>query len=716
MKYLDEDITFSYTAPTTGYYEYRILVDSQVVYNGNMYCVANNKPTTVDITDILANYRFINKLQTSNVENTKYDNLVKTVIVERKTDNYKYLIQDVCMVYRYPNKRYEKYLDDAVNNVGAFADIAPCLQTTRFYKEYSDENLYRIKMLPHIPYIKTDKLSFVNTLFIDEHERKQDSGYIDFHYIMDDKIINSFTGSIGHSYDTLTRTTPLNTLLANTTKGGVLSICHGDIDNIKSKYDINIVDFSWTKGINAITTQQKNDFINECTKEFGSQPNEISNLMFNTSSVTLPTPVNATFNSQQEAINAYTRVNTKIPTVGGYTMSIRPIWLNNITEQNKEQTTDEMIVSLQSYFKNTLGVELPEADWIMAKELWFVDNDYWEPSYKFVNVLACSRLENYLNEQLQQRWYNCIDLIQYSHTGENQEPAFVFSFNPYIKSTEIHHNTGIDYFNEAELNCAKIWEGEGYVNKPSEIMGNKTMTINYHTDLLQAGFQYKDYSYSDIEKFECNDDTHIMKFVYDKVKHCRFEFSFIDNGQSGAKNNKVAFVQWNLENAGLVEGNEYTVKFSHSKTDVNTTVYSFTMTENVDMPVAIVDECPSRYYLMWQDRLGGIQSQRFNLKDTFKEDFHYQSIEDYQGHKRNINVQVQPKWELNTGVLTEDEYPIYESIFVSPDVILYDTELDKSYKVIPTGKSYTEKTWKNQRKMYNLTLEVELDKKQNIFA
>lgn len=136
---------------------------------------------------------------------------------------------------------------------------------------------------------------------------------------------------------------------------------------------------------------------------------------------------------------------------------------------------------------------------------------------------------------------------------------------------------------------------------------------------------------------------------------------------------------------------------------------------NEPQHIAEVDKgCMSKYYLMWQDRYGGYQSQAFEKTETFGIDYTYDEMKDYQNARRNITVKAQPKWKIQTGWLEEKYYPYYESIFSSPYVLLYDTEEDKSYNVIATDKKYTEKTWKNQHKFFNLELNLELNKVQNI--
>lgn len=130
--------------------------------------------------------------------------------------------------------------------------------------------------------------------------------------------------------------------------------------------------------------------------------------------------------------------------------------------------------------------------------------------------------------------------------------------------------------------------------------------------------------------------------------------------------------------------------------------------------VAQIDNCYSRYYLQWQDRMGGFQSQPFNDKYTYSESFETETLTDYKGRKRLSNVGVTSKFKINTEWLPEDLYPYYESIFTSPLLFLYDTKEDKRYAVIVTDSEYTEKTFKNQKRVFNLTLNLELNNKQNI--
>ena len=123
----------------------------------------------------------------------------------------------------------------------------------------------------------------------------------------------------------------------------------------------------------------------------------------------------------------------------------------------------------------------------------------------------------------------------------------------------------------------------------------------------------------------------------------------------------------------------------------------------------------SRYFLKWMDRYGMPQCQPFKGTHTYSESTTKNSITNYKNIKKITDVSVNSNWKLNTDWISEKFYPFYESIFVSPWLQLYDAKEDKVYSVILTNTDYTEKTFKNQnRSLFNLELDVELDTKQTI--
>ena len=129
--------------------------------------------------------------------------------------------------------------------------------------------------------------------------------------------------------------------------------------------------------------------------------------------------------------------------------------------------------------------------------------------------------------------------------------------------------------------------------------------------------------------------------------------------------------------------------------------------------IAIIEACKSRYYLLWQDRYGSYQSQPFKGKMEYSENITNSEYVSYTGERHKYNVQVQPKWKINSGWITEDLYPFYESIYVSPILRLYDTETETEYDVL-LNENYVEKKYENSKSMLNLQLNIEATEKQNI--
>lgn len=129
--------------------------------------------------------------------------------------------------------------------------------------------------------------------------------------------------------------------------------------------------------------------------------------------------------------------------------------------------------------------------------------------------------------------------------------------------------------------------------------------------------------------------------------------------------------------------------------------------------IAILDNCYQRYYLLWQDRLGGYQSQAFLDNAIYSETFSVTETQNYINERKKSFISIQPKIKLNSGWIAEDVYPLYESIFVSPTLKLYDSYEDKVYDVITNG-NFTEEKYKNGKKLLNLSLDLELIRKQNI--
>ena len=56
---------------------------------------------------------------------------------------------------------------------------------------------------------------------------------------------------------------------------------------------------------------------------------------------------------------------------------------------------------------------------------------------------------------------------------------------------------------------------------------------------------------------------------------------------------------------------------------------------------------------------------------------------------------------------------MYEAIYTSPYLLLYDTETDRSWNVILKDTDYKEKKYRDERKLFNLEITVENNLKEN---
>ena len=264
----------------------------------------------------------------------------------------------------------------------------------------------------------------------------------------------------------------------------------------------------------------------------------------------------------------------------------------------------------------------------------------------------------------------------------------------------------------------KVWNGSSYSTKALTV--DAAVRIPYSTNYIYANILnarsvklqstfVDSYSGMGSINFKYNSE---MRYI---------ELVFFSN-DSTATDHIVGRAQWDLSKMGLADGQVYAFQFDYATEadTLYTTPYSYVKNWVVGLralqPFAILDECPAKFYLQWQDRYGGIQSQPFTGKYVYKEDITRSSILNYTNEKKITQSVVQPKWELSTGWIAEEDYPYYESIFISPYLKLYDTEKNVTYLVTITDTSFTEKNWKNSKQLLNITLNLEAAKPQTILS
>lgn len=130
--------------------------------------------------------------------------------------------------------------------------------------------------------------------------------------------------------------------------------------------------------------------------------------------------------------------------------------------------------------------------------------------------------------------------------------------------------------------------------------------------------------------------------------------------------------------------------------------------------VANVDLCPADYYLIWYDRTGAYQCQPFSKKTTKVEKITHNTLVTALEETRPYEKLVENNWTLNSDWLTEQEYKAFESIFTSPYHYLYDSKLNTGWWVNCSDKSWTQKTNKNQKRLFNLTVNVTANKQERL--
>lgn len=140
----------------------------------------------------------------------------------------------------------------------------------------------------------------------------------------------------------------------------------------------------------------------------------------------------------------------------------------------------------------------------------------------------------------------------------------------------------------------------------------------------------------------------------------------------------------------------------------------FSSANRTQVDLCHVDACPAKYYLLWYDRFGGRQCQPFNKKHTETSSYTVTNKINRFNEESPLRIKVEDTISINTGWVNEEALKCYESVFVSPIVMLYDSERDKMLKVSITDKSFTYKTLKNERKFFNFALKLKVSEKQNI--
>lgn len=126
----------------------------------------------------------------------------------------------------------------------------------------------------------------------------------------------------------------------------------------------------------------------------------------------------------------------------------------------------------------------------------------------------------------------------------------------------------------------------------------------------------------------------------------------------------------------------------------------------LQIKVADVDECPAPFYLIWMDRTGAYQCQPFTKRIDYSESIATTNVTNMLGEERPYEKNVTSQWTLHTDWMDDDSHKAYESVLTSPWIYLYDTENDQGWYVNCTDSNWTDRKYKNQKRMFYLTINL----------
>lgn len=131
-------------------------------------------------------------------------------------------------------------------------------------------------------------------------------------------------------------------------------------------------------------------------------------------------------------------------------------------------------------------------------------------------------------------------------------------------------------------------------------------------------------------------------------------------------------------------------------------------------PILEFDTCPADYYVMWRDRYNAMNCQPVLNNVKMSNNYSRVSKTNSKGEEKIVSVGTSSSWVVNTDWLTHEKYYVWESILVSPEIYLIDTKNQYTYRVLITDNIYNEKTRDNNKKMFNLTLNLKNDHTKTI--
>ena len=127
--------------------------------------------------------------------------------------------------------------------------------------------------------------------------------------------------------------------------------------------------------------------------------------------------------------------------------------------------------------------------------------------------------------------------------------------------------------------------------------------------------------------------------------------------------------------------------------------------------IAIIDQCPADFYLIWVNDYNDWFSYPFKGTETLKRK--QTTIENYEDRTIAWKSDLNSAWSLHSSYVNQYEIEQVKSILRSNNILLYDTKQDKIIPVILTTNSIDLYNHGN-RKLYSLKVNVEEQRKIQI--
>lgn len=148
--------------------------------------------------------------------------------------------------------------------------------------------------------------------------------------------------------------------------------------------------------------------------------------------------------------------------------------------------------------------------------------------------------------------------------------------------------------------------------------------------------------------------------------------------------------------------------------NIKFTYINLTANVGTELCTSTVKDCPTRFSVIWAERNGNIQQYPFEGNCVQTNNYEHLYSRTILDEDRKYSSQSDTTFLLNTDIVNDETNRMFEGIFVSKSIYLFDNKLNKMSKILITDTNFKIKKFSQEKKLYNLQLNVRLDKKQTV--